>query len=121
VADYSLIRDAIAATFPEIFNNFNERLRAPGGFHRPMPARQREWKTKNGKANFLGWGNIVANPDTPENRWRCSAADDFAQRRPVQHHHLQPDDRFRGVHGTRMVLFINPDDMEAWAWPKVRR
>src|SRR5205823_10331331 len=35
VADYGKIRDAIAATYPDIFHDFNARLWEPGGFHRP--------------------------------------------------------------------------------------
>ena len=36
VADYSRIRDAIAATYPDIFHDFNARMWTPGGFHRPL-------------------------------------------------------------------------------------
>src|SRR5947209_10658666 len=53
VADYSKVRDAIAATYPDIFHDLNTRMWKPGGFHRPLPARKREWKTKTGKANFI--------------------------------------------------------------------
>ena len=31
VGDYSLIRDEIAAIFPEIFHDFNARMWTPGG------------------------------------------------------------------------------------------
>ena len=40
-------------TYPEIFHDFNARMWQPGGFHRPLAAREREWKTKTGKANFI--------------------------------------------------------------------
>jgi hypothetical protein len=33
---------------------------------RPVAARQREWKTRDGKANFTGFGNLHADPDMPE-------------------------------------------------------
>jgi molybdopterin-dependent oxidoreductase alpha subunit len=52
VGDYSRVRDAIAQVYPEIFHDFNARLWEPGGFHRPIGARKREWKTNTGKANF---------------------------------------------------------------------
>src|SRR4029079_15881906 len=52
VDDYALVRDAIEATYPEQFKDFNKRLFTPGGFPRPLAARQRVWKTPNGKAHF---------------------------------------------------------------------
>src|SRR5690606_26126332 len=52
VADYSLVRDEIEAIFPEDFRKFNERLDLPGGFPRPVGARNRQWDTDTGKANF---------------------------------------------------------------------
>ena len=40
VAEYSKIRDAIAATYPDIFHDFNARLWQPGGAgHAALPAR----------------------------------------------------------------------------------
>ena len=38
---------------PRYFHDFNARLWKPGGFHRPIDARKRKWKTKTGKANFI--------------------------------------------------------------------
>ena len=48
LADYSRIRLSIAETYPEIFADYETRMWEPGGFHRPVPARQRIWKTKTG-------------------------------------------------------------------------
>src|SRR5262249_44958573 len=42
--NYALIRDAISATYPAIFGDFNARIANPRGFDRPLPARQRIWK-----------------------------------------------------------------------------
>ena len=52
VGDYALVRDAIERTYPDQFKDFNKRMFEPGGFPRPLPARERKWKTPNGKANF---------------------------------------------------------------------
>ena len=52
VGDYSLVRDAIESTYPDQFRDFNQRMFEPGGFPRPLGARERKWKTPNGKANF---------------------------------------------------------------------
>ena len=110
--DYRLIRDAIAATYPDIFHDFNARLRSPAGFHRPVAARQREWKTKTGKANFLGYGNLIANPDAPEAgpdvlRLMTLRSDDQFNTTIYS-----LEDRFRAVYGTRQVLYVNPEDIE---------
>src|SRR5205823_9970856 len=43
VDDYSRIRDAIERTYPEMFRDFNGRMFRPGGFARPLPARNRQW------------------------------------------------------------------------------
>jgi len=53
VSDYSKVRDAIEQTYPETFKDFNKRLFQPGGFARPLPARERKWVTSNKKANFI--------------------------------------------------------------------
>ena len=52
VGNYALVRDAIEQTFPKDFKDFNQRLDTPGGFARPLAARDRKWETDTGKANF---------------------------------------------------------------------
>ncbi|MBU2289056.1 MAG: FdhF/YdeP family oxidoreductase, partial [Gammaproteobacteria bacterium] len=112
VGDYSLVRDQIALALPEIFHDFNTRLQEPGGFHRPVGARHREWKTENGKANFMGFETLVANPDTPVDgpdvlRLMTLRSDDQFNTTVYS-----LDDRFRGVYGTRKVLLVHPQDMQ---------
>lgn len=63
VGDYSRVRDAIEATYPDIFRDFNERMWTPGGIHRPLPAAYRIWKTETRKANFIVPGARAANGD----------------------------------------------------------
>lgn len=103
--NYDVIRDHIARVIPG-FENFNEKLRRPGGFYLPNGPRERKFTTKNGMANFT----------TTE----------------LEKHHLEPDqlvlmtvrshdqfnttiyeynDRYRGIHGERRVLFMNEQDM----------
>ena len=111
VADYALVRDHIAQAFPEIFHDFNERLKSPGGFPRPLPAKERVWKTPSGKACFKGYGNLHADPDTPERgpdvlRLMTLRSDDQFNTTIYS-----LDDRFRGINGTRRVLLMNLDDM----------
>ncbi|MGJ7568188.1 FdhF/YdeP family oxidoreductase [Variovorax sp. GB1R11] len=111
VGDYARVRDAIEATWPDIFRDFNARFRMPGGFQRPVPARMRVWKTKNGKANFMRLDSLVADPDTPETgpdvlRLMTLRSDDQFNTTIYS-----LDDRFRGVYGSRRVIFMNRGDM----------
>jgi molybdopterin-dependent oxidoreductase alpha subunit len=114
--DYALIRDEIARTFNEIFHDFNERFEVPGGFPRPVPARDRVWKTENKKANFFAPDGLVADPDAPSDV-------DGPSRDVLRLMTLRSDDqfnttvyklgdRFRDVSGTRMVLLMNPSDID---------
>ena len=94
-------------------SHFNERLKAPRGFRRPVPACHREWKTDTGKANFMGYETLVADPDTPESgpdvlRLMTLRSDDQFNTTIYS-----LDDRFRGVYGTRRVLLVNARDMES--------
>jgi len=111
VGDYASIRAEIAAVLPEIFHDFNQRRRVPGGFRRPLAAVQRKWKTPNGKANFIAPQSLVEDPDAPERspdvlRLMTLRSDDQFNTTIYS-----LDDRFRGVKGTRRVLFLNPADM----------
>ena len=111
VNDYARIRDAIEETFPEIFHQFNERMWTPGGFRKPLPAAERKWETESGKAMFMVPESLEVDPDMP-------AAGDvlrlFTVRSDGQFNTTiySKDDRFRGVKGTRMVLFMARADME---------
>jgi hypothetical protein len=58
-------RRHIAANHPNIFPDFNARLWHPGGFHRPLGAREQVWKTKAGKANFLIPTSLSTDIDVP--------------------------------------------------------
>jgi len=108
VADYSRIRDAIAATYPDIFHDFNERLWQPGGFHRPLGARHREWATKTGKANFLV--HDISTPDIEQSgdTLLLTTLRSNGQFNTTVYNY---DDRFRGIHGTRMVVLMHRDDI----------
>jgi molybdopterin-dependent oxidoreductase alpha subunit len=111
VGNYALVRDAIEATWPDIFEGLNARMRTPGGCPRPNAARQRQWKTDSGKAHFIVPDGLDANPDTPAHgddvlRLMTLRSDDQFNTTVYT-----LDDRFRGVHGTRMVLLMNAGDI----------
>jgi len=50
--DYSRVRDAIESVL-DGFEQYNERIAHPGGFHLRVASRERDWQTHTGKANFI--------------------------------------------------------------------
>ncbi|SDH16393.1 FdhF/YdeP family oxidoreductase [Pelagibacterium luteolum] len=111
VNDYATIRDAMETTWPEMFADFNERIKKPGGFARPIPARERIWKTETGKANFKTPRALQASFDDGE--------DDTILRLITLRSNDQFNttvygyrDRFRGIYGTRMVVLVNKSDIK---------
>jgi molybdopterin-dependent oxidoreductase alpha subunit len=109
VGQYFVIRDEIEAIYPDQFQDFNSRLFTPGGFARPLPARERMWKTKNDKANFTipaKLDNRIA--DGPDIYQLMTLRADGQFNTTI----YNESDRFRGVEGGRMVLLMNVSDIE---------
>jgi molybdopterin-dependent oxidoreductase alpha subunit len=108
VDDYSLVRDAIEITYPDQFKDFNRRMFEPGGFPRPLGARERKWKTPNGKANFTVPKAALDPPTGAEGIFELMTLRADGQFNTTVYNE---DDRFRGVYGSRDVVLMNPDDM----------
>jgi molybdopterin-dependent oxidoreductase alpha subunit len=110
VADYSAIRDAIETTYPETFKQFNKKLFQPGGFPRPLPARERKWVTHNKKANFITPPRLFADfklkPGVEVLNLATLRSNDQFNTTIYGY-----SDRFRGIEGTRRVLFMNEADI----------
>ena len=104
--DYDLIRDGIAKVIPGC-EDYNARVRHPGGFYLPNPPRENTYLTDTGKANFTI--------------------------NPIPDHHLEPGqlvmttvrshdqfnttiyglhDRYRGLHHERRIIMMNRADMD---------
>jgi anaerobic selenocysteine-containing dehydrogenase len=107
VADYDRIRDHVAHVVPG-FADFNAKVRQPGGFYLPnLPRDKRQWSTKTGKAMFtcheiprttLEPGQLVMMSVRSHDQFNTTV------------YGLQ--DRYRGVHNERRVVFMNPADVE---------
>ncbi len=110
--DYSLVRGEIATTYPDIFHDFDERMWQPGGFHRPIPARHREWKTQSGKAEFLTPHSLGEDPDMPEKVPEALRLMTLRSDSQFNTTIYNIEDRFRGVKDTRMVILMNKADIE---------
>ncbi|WP_248323513.1 FdhF/YdeP family oxidoreductase [Caballeronia sp. Sq4a] len=109
--DYSLVRNEIATTYPETFHDFNERMWEPGGFHRPLPACERVWQTKSGKAEFMTPNSLVEDPDMPEKAPEALRLMTLRSDSQFNTTIYNLDDRFRGVKDSRMVILMNEADI----------
>ncbi|MDQ8021731.1 MAG: FdhF/YdeP family oxidoreductase [Moraxellaceae bacterium] len=112
--DYRRIRALIEQAI-DGFADFNARVEKPLGFHLRNAAREREWLTASGLAEFR-----IA-PLTADTAYRRALSQD------AQVFHLMTvrshdqynttiyglDDRYRDVRGERRVLFIHADDIAA--------
>ncbi len=111
VADYGLVRSEIERAYPEQFDDFSKRMFQPGGFPRPLPARDRVWKTETGRARFTTPTALTAEGHEAFARAdvlrlvTLRSNDQFNT--TVYGYH----DRFRGISGTRDVLLINRAEM----------
>ncbi len=104
--DNALIRDHISRVVPG-FENFNARLDKPGGFLLPHAARdERRFNTATGKANFSA--NPLGFLQLPPGRLLLQTMRSHDQFNTTVY---SQDDRYRGVHGTRHVVFVNRDDL----------
>jgi molybdopterin-dependent oxidoreductase alpha subunit len=104
--DYSLIRHRIGRV-ADGYEDLEQRLRTEGGFLLDHAARdRREFKTSDAKAQFsandLSWlpterGRLLLQTMRSHDQFNTTI------------YGLQ--DRYRGINGTREVVFVNPDDL----------
>ena len=107
VEDYDRIRSRIARVIPG-FEDYNRRVRKPGGFVLPSSARERRFETATGSARFT----CHALPDLAlaPGRWRLTTLRSHDQFNTTVY---GLDDRYRGVSGDRRVVFAHPADIAA--------
>lgn len=108
IADYDLIRDEIAAVFPD-FHDYNARIRIPGGFRLTIGPAQRIWNTPSGRAEFLLLDGLeIAPPVSDAAPLRLTTIRSHDQYNTTIY---GMDDRYRGVFGRRDVVFMNEADL----------
>jgi molybdopterin-dependent oxidoreductase alpha subunit len=105
VENYDLIRDRISRVIPG-FENFNERVRKPGGFWLGNAAGERKFHTATGKARF------TVHP-IPQHRLEPGQFLLMTLRSHDQYNTTiyGLDDRYRGIYNGRDVIFLNREDM----------
>jgi anaerobic selenocysteine-containing dehydrogenase len=105
--DYDAIRACIERVVPG-FENYNARVREPGGFYLPNAARERVFNTASGKAVFtihplpehnLGPDQYLMMTIRSHDQFNTSVYSD--------------NDRYRGITNDRRVVFLNRDDIAA--------
>ena len=108
--NYDKIRDAIEQTIPG-FENYNEKIRKPGGFYLPNGARERVWNTATGKANFTI--NEIPHNELKEGEYLMMTLRSHDQYNTTLY---GLDDRYRGIYNERRIVMMNPKDIKARGW-----
>ena len=106
------LRAGVERTIPG-FEDYNGRVREPGGFYLPNLARARDFRTASGKAEFTVH-------ELPQNEL---APGQFLMMTIRSHDQFnttihRPHDRYRGASGERRVAFLNPEDVPRRASPR---
>jgi molybdopterin-dependent oxidoreductase alpha subunit len=106
--DYDTVRDRIARVVPG-FEDFNSRIKKPGGFALPhAPRDKRAFPTTTGKANFTV--NPAYAPELPEGRLLLQTLRSHDQYNTTIY---GLDDRYRGIKDGRRVVLLHPEDAAA--------
>ncbi|HEY4223456.1 MAG TPA: molybdopterin dinucleotide binding domain-containing protein, partial [Myxococcota bacterium] len=105
VDDYDEIRALIEKSIAG-FDRFNARVREPDGFLLPNGVRERTWNTASGKVELtvqpipksdLRKGQLIMMTIRSHDQFNTTI--------------YEMNDRYRGIHGDRRVVFAHPDDI----------
>ena len=104
-SNYDNIRAAIEKVIPG-FEQYNKKVRKPGGFYLPNGAREGKFNTTSGKAEFT----VI---DLPKHEL---AEDEFVMMTIRSHDQYNTtiyglNDRYRGIYNERRVVMMNEEDM----------
>ncbi|MDX3056617.1 FdhF/YdeP family oxidoreductase [Streptomyces sp. NE06-03E] len=103
--DYGAIRDRIARIVPGL-HDLNRRVTRPGGIRLPNPVNEGVFPTAVGKALFTR--NAWEMPEVPEGHLLLQTLRSHDQWNTVPY---TANDRYRGIHGSRRVVLVNPEDL----------
>ncbi|MEO5646903.1 MAG: FdhF/YdeP family oxidoreductase [Chitinophagaceae bacterium] len=104
--NYDSIREEIQRTIPG-FENYNERIRVPGGFYLPNCNRDGHFNTTDKKAHFNIAGITIPQME----------ADELMMMTIRSHDQFNTtiyglNDRYRGIYNERRVVLLNQKDMD---------
>ena len=104
VADYDRIREHIEHVVPG-FEQYNRRVRDPGGFYLPNGPRVGKFETPSGKARFTV--HAIPRLDLEPGELLLTTVRSHDQFNTTIY---GENDRYRGIYNGRRVLFINEED-----------
>jgi molybdopterin-dependent oxidoreductase alpha subunit len=105
LANYDGIRGHIEHVVPG-FDDYNARARQPGGFYLPNPIRKLEFNTDDGRAHFTV--HEMPQHDLEPGQFLMMTMRSHDQFNTTIY---GLDDRYRGIHNGRRVIFLNADDI----------
>jgi anaerobic selenocysteine-containing dehydrogenase len=82
--------------------NYNERIRATGGYYMPNPPREGKFTTPSGRAQFMS--SKLSKIELPPGRLLMTTIRSHDQFNTTVYGF---DDRYRGIDGSRHVIFMN--------------
>jgi len=105
---YDAVRDVIAKVIPG-FEGYNQKVRTPAGFYLPNAPRTGKFESEKHGSKILF--NLA---DLPKHEM---AADEYRMTTIRSHDQFNTtiyglDDRYRGIHNERRVIFMNERDMQ---------
>ena len=105
IADYDVIRDSIARVIKGC-DNYNEKVKIPGGFYLPNPPRDGVFPTETGKAMFKSSSLEKIELEPEQLIMTTIRAHDQFNTTIYEY-----KDRYRGISGSRRVILMNADDI----------
>lgn len=102
---YDNIREAIEQTIPG-FDDYNKRVREPGGFYLPNGSRVGKFNTLSGKANF-NVAKVTFNNLAPDELMMMTIRTHDQFNTTI----YGLDDRYRGIYNERRVILMNQNDI----------
>jgi molybdopterin-dependent oxidoreductase alpha subunit len=104
-ADYGAVRDRISRVIPG-FEDFNDRVTAPGGFRLPNPVNSHTYRTATGRAMFTR--NAFDQLQAPPGHLILQSLRSHDQWNTIPY---SSNDRYRGIHHGRRIVMVNPEDL----------
>jgi molybdopterin-dependent oxidoreductase alpha subunit len=105
IENYDRIREHVEHVIPG-FNQYNVRVRQPGGFYLPNPPHEGNFNTPSKRARFIA--HPIPEHNVPPGRLMLMTMRSHDQFNTTIY---GENDRYRGIANGRRVVFLNPNDI----------